>query len=154
MKAYLIDPIRKLVVPLEYNGEAAEVVKIYNDYQHEKTTTVRTEQINKQGDFVTHNSALARPEDAAYCWNYYCASCDSPHCFVGAAIVTGSIREDKDSLEDPMFSIRAYKEMVQWGYVEEKRPTTSPWDEVPRTFMGTVDEFLEWLEGSDGKSVQ
>lgn len=154
MKAYLIDPIRKLVVPIEYNGTAAGVAELYEDYQTHEGTYTRTEQINKQGDYVTHNSALARPEDAAYCWHYYCASCDAPHCFVGAAIVTGSIREDKDSLEDPMYSIRAYKEMVQWGYIEEKPQDMSIALNMPATFVGTVDEFLEWLEGSDGKSVQ
>lgn len=153
MKSYLIDPIRKLVRTIHHSGTPEGVAKAFQDY-HYNIVKVSAEvtQVNKHGDYVTHNTQPASSDNADYCWHYFCSLCNTNHCFFGPGIITGSIGDDSDSLEEPMYSIRAYKEMVQWGYVEEGKVRES----VPEgiTFIGSVDEFLEWLEGSDGKSVQ
>lgn len=148
MKAYLIDPIRRQVIPIEHNGTAEHIASLFEFYAPKFDVPVKVSRLNDLNDHITHNPQEPQARDDASCWHYYCAECIMPHCVFGPAIITGSIRGDKDSLADPMYSLRAYSEMVQWGYAEEK-PAPEGIE-----FMGTVDEFLEWLEGSDGKSVQ
>lgn len=137
MIAYLIDPLRKLVINIYYDGTAADLARSYEDYSTDRVQ-VKTGKINDH-DFLTYADEPVRPDDAATCWHIYCPECQGYHCCKGIGIITGSIRGDKDSLGDPIYSLRAYREAIGWGYKEEViQQTEGLW-------MGSVEDFLEWL---------
>lgn len=150
MRAYLINSKLRTIDEVDYDGTAAGLVSLF-PYSAMNCTV-----INNGEDALMYNPAGM--QDGTFemekGWQIRChCGCGLHIQYAGVCLIFGTLRGNMDLPQDPAYSVRMYREELQWT-AEKETEVTGGVQRPRRTIALTdVDDLLSYMLGSEGNTL-
>lgn len=106
MRAFLINPADQSILEFTHDGT---LTSLLTDIPYETMTGAF---VNDFGDRILYCDGEESKGDKQ--WGVFCPKCQEMHAFNGTAIIYGTAGDDADSIEEPVISVRGYREIIEW----------------------------------------
>lgn len=106
MWAFRINPADQSILKFIHDGTLDGIL---SKIPYETTTSAF---VNDFGDRILYCDGPESKEEKQ--WGVFCTKCQEMHAFNGMAIIYGTDGGDADSIEEPIISVRGYREIIEW----------------------------------------
>jgi len=106
MRAFLINPADQSITEFSHDGTFPSLLA-YIPYE-----TMTAAFINDFGDRILYCGGPESKEHKQ--WGVFCTKCQEVHALNGISIIYGTADGGVDSIEEPIISVRGYREMIEW----------------------------------------
>jgi hypothetical protein len=160
MKAYIIDPVKRTIEMVEYDGSAKGTMS-FMPYNFDMCTPMEINDHNdlmiiiqpKMASLLLGIDAVQVGREFGY-FGYVCGKCDGFHKIIGTALLLGrdTAKENPDDdyvvLADPYISMKCLRDSIHWGRFLQVTE-----EESEELAEGRMPESLKTQDVNDAKSA-